>query len=95
MAGLTDVSKIQLYVVGDNDLIPCDGKLYYQREDVEDIVAGFIKEKRFGYEETIYLLLFGKLPDKEELDTIIQILSDYRMLLPTDFVKDKNFGAFC
>ena len=88
LAGLTDVSKIQSYVVEDNDLIPCEGKLYYQGVDVEDIVAGFIKEKRFGYEETIYLLLFGKLPDKEELDTITQILSDYRMLLPTDFVRD-------
>lgn len=88
LAGLTDVSKIQSYVVEDNDLIPCDGKLYYQGVDVEDIVAGFIKEKRFGYEETIYLLLFGKLPDKEELETITQILSDYRMLLPTDFVRD-------
>lgn len=88
LAGLTDVSKIQSYVVEDNDLIPCEGKLYYQGVDVEDIVAGFIKEKRFGYEETIYLLLFGKLPDKGELETITRILSDYRMLLPTDFVRD-------
>ena len=88
LAGLTDVSKIQSYVVEDNDMIPCEGKLYYQGVDVEDIVAGFIKEKRFGYEETVYLLLFGKLPNDQELKTITQILSDYRMSLPTDFVRD-------
>ena len=71
LAGLTDISKIKSYIVEDNDMIPCEGKLYYQGVDVEDIVAGFIKEKRFGFEETTYLLLFGKLPTPDELDTII------------------------
>ncbi|MCM1157800.1 MAG: citrate/2-methylcitrate synthase [Clostridium sp.] len=88
LAGLTDVSKIQSYIVEDNDMIPCEGKLYYQGVDVEDIVAGFIKEKRFGYEETVYLLLFGKLPNKEELTRVTDILSNYRMSLPTHFVRD-------
>lgn len=88
LAGLTDVSKIQSYIVEDNDMIPCEGKLYYQGVDVEDIVEGFIKEKRFGYEETVYLLLFGKLPTKEQLDTITNILADYRQSLPTHFVRD-------
>lgn len=88
LAGLTDVSKIQSYIVEDGDMIPCDGKLYYQGVDVEDIVAGFIKEKRFGYEETVYLLLFGKLPDKGELEQLTNILSNYRLSLPTHFVRD-------
>ncbi|MGN0495889.1 MAG: citrate/2-methylcitrate synthase [Lachnospiraceae bacterium] len=88
LAGLTEVSKIQSYTVEDNDMIPCDGKLYYQGVDVEDIVAGFINEKRFGFEETVYLLLFGQLPDEEGLKTINKILSDYRMSLPTHFVRD-------
>lgn len=88
LAGLTDISKIQSYIVEDNDMIPCDGKLYYQGVDVEDIVDGFIKEKRFGYEETVYLLLFGKLPTQEELEKITRILSDYRRSLPTHFVRD-------
>ena len=39
LAGLTEVSKIQSYIVEDNDMIPCEGKLYYQGVDVEDIVA--------------------------------------------------------
>ena len=88
LAGLTDVSKIQSYIVEDNDMVPCDGKLYYQGVDVEDIVAGFIQEKRFGFEETVYLLLFGKLPNQEELEVISGILSGYRMSLPTHFVRD-------
>lgn len=88
LAGLTDISKIQSYIVEDNDMIPCEGKLYYQGVDVEDIVDGFIKEKRFGYEETVYLLLFGKLPNQEELQRVTKILSDYRMSLPTHFVRD-------
>ena len=88
LAGLTDVSKIQSYIVDDNDMIPCEGKLYYQGVDVEDIVDGFIKEKRFGYEETVYLLLFGELPNQDELNKITNILSNYRMSLPTHFVRD-------
>lgn len=88
LTGLTDVSKIQSYIVEDNDMIPCDGKLYYQGVDVEDIVAGFIEEKRFGYEETVYLLLFGKLPNRDELERIKKILGDYRTSLPTHFVRD-------
>jgi len=88
LAGLTDVSKIQSYIVEDGDMIPCEGKLYYQGVDVEDIVSGFIKEKRFGYEETVYLLLFGRLPNDGELEQIKQILADYRMSLPTNFVRD-------
>lgn len=88
LTGLTDVSRIQSYIVEDNDMIPCDGKLYYQGVDVEDIVAGFIKEKRFGYEETVYLLLFGKLPNEDELAKITKILADYRSSLPTHFVRD-------
>lgn len=88
LTGLTDISKIQSYIVEDNDMIPCEGKLYYQGIDVEDIVAGFMAEDRFGYEETVYLLLFGALPDEKELAKIKGIISNYRMSLPTDFVRD-------
>ncbi len=87
LAGLTDISKIQSYTVVDSEVVPCEGKLYYQGIDVEDIVDGFIKEKRFGYEETVYLLLFGKLPTKEQLDELCALLAEYRSL-PTSFVRD-------
>lgn len=55
--------------------------------NVEDIVAGFLKEKRFGFEETVYLLLFGDLPTKEQLDEFTQLLARYRSL-PPSFVRD-------
>ena len=64
-----------------------DGKLYYRGIDVEDIVSGFIKEKRFGFEETIYLLLFGYMPSEHELTEFKKILSDFREL-PTTFTRD-------
>lgn len=64
-----------------------EGKLYYRGIDVEDIVAGFIKEKRFGFEETTYLLLFGTLPTEEQLSSLTGLISDYRSL-PPKFVRD-------
>lgn len=87
LTGLTDISKIQSYTTVDCEMVPCEGKLYYQGMDIEDIVGGFIKEKRFGYEETLYLLLFGTLPNQEQLDQLNRLLAEYRSL-PTSFVRD-------
>lgn len=87
LTGLTEISEIRSYTIVDSDLVPCEGKLYYQGVDVEEIVNGFIKEDRFGFEETVYLLLFGKLPTEEELSQLIDVLVKYREL-PTSFVRD-------
>jgi len=87
LTGLTDISKIQSYVMEDMEMVPCDGKLYYQGIDIEDIVAGFIKEKRFGFEETLYLLIFGQLPTAQEHEKLCKMLAEYRSL-PTSFVRD-------
>lgn len=64
LTGLTEISEIVSYTIVDSDLVPCEGKLYYQGVNVQDLVNGFIAEKRFGFEETVYLLLFGELPNK-------------------------------
>lgn len=88
LTGLTDISEICSSKEVDGKSVPCEGKLYYRGVDIEDIVQGFIKEKRFGFEETTYLLLFGKLPNKKEIDEFSEILSCYRMSLPTNFVRD-------
>lgn len=80
VAGLTNISTIKV----DDD---GQGKLFYRGIDVEDIVAGFIKEKRFGFEETIYLLLFGNMPTETELADFKNILSAFRNL-PTTFTRD-------
>ncbi len=87
LTGLTEISEIQSSIQVDGESVPCDGKLFYRGIDIEEIVGGFIREKRFGFEETVYLLLFGDLPSREQLSEFQQILSDYRTL-PTSFVRD-------
>lgn len=87
LTGLTDISKIQSYVMEDCEMVPCEGKLYYRGIDIEEIVAGFVKEKRFGFEEVIYLLIFGQLPDEQQLNQLCKLLVEYRTL-PTSFVRD-------
>ena len=87
LTGLTEISQMQSYVVEDHEMVPCQGRLYYRGINIREIVSGFIKEKRFGFEETIYLLLFGELPTKEQLDEFQKLLAEYRSL-PTSFVRD-------
>ena len=87
VAGLTNISTIKVIDSGDGMPNHGDGKLYYRGIDVEDIVAGFIKEKRFGFEETVYLLLFGKMPSEHELAEFRRILTDFREL-PSNFMRD-------
>ena len=87
LTGLTEISQIQSYVVEDREMVPCQGRLYYRGINVREIVSGFIKEKRFGFEETIYLLLFGHLPTSKELGEFQEVLEEYRSL-PTSFVRD-------
>ncbi|WP_294410474.1 citrate/2-methylcitrate synthase [uncultured Ruminococcus sp.] len=87
VAGLTNISTIKVIDSGAGMPNHGDGKLYYRGIDVEDIVAGFIKEKRFGFEETVYLLLFGKMPSEHELAEFRAILADFREL-PSNFMRD-------
>ena len=87
LTGLTEISEIKSSEVVDGETVPCEGKLYYRGIDIEEIVGGFIREKRFGFEEATYLLLFGDLPNKDQLDHFTQILANYRSL-PTSFVRD-------
>ena len=87
LAGLTEISDIVAKKIVDGQEVPCEGKLYYRGVDVEQLVAGALKEGRFGFEETAYLLLLGKLPTKEELDGFTKQLSYYRSL-PNNFVRD-------
>lgn len=87
LAGLTEISEVRSYTVVDSEMVPCEGKLFYRGVDIEEIVGGFIKDKRFGFEETTYLLLFGELPNKAQLDEFTALLAHYRTL-PTSFVRD-------
>ncbi len=87
LAGLTEISDIVSSKEVNGQSVPCEGKLYYRGIDVEDIVTGFLKDKRFGFEETTYLLIFGRLPNEKELTDFQQLLAGYRTL-PTSFVRD-------
>lgn len=87
LTGLTEIAEVRSYTIIDEELIPCEGKLFYRGIDVEEIVNGFSAEKRFGFEEVTYLLLFGELPNEQEYADFIKIQSDYRTL-PTNFVRD-------
>lgn len=87
LAGLTKIAEVKSYTIDDGDMIPCEGKLYYRGIDIESIVNGFIKDNRFGFEEVTYLLLFGKLPTKQQLTEFNEDLVYYRDL-PTSFTRD-------
>lgn len=87
LAGLTNVSLIKSHDTIDGKYIPCEGKLLYRGYNINDLVNGFLKSKRYGAEETTYLLLFGKLPTREELADFKKVLAD-SMTLPKNFVRD-------
>lgn len=87
LTGLTEIGEVKAYTIDDDEIVPCEGKLYYRGYDIDQIVDGFLKDDRFGFEEVTYLLLFGKLPTADELADFRRILSEYRSL-PTSFVRD-------
>lgn len=86
VSGLTHISKIHAFKYEDGKKIPCDGQLWYRGYDVIDLVKGF-EYKYYGFEEIAYLLLFGELPDKNELEEFNEIIGISRTL-PTNFTRD-------
>ena len=93
VAGLTEISRIKAKgkdAMG-ND-IPCKGELYYRGINIRNIVNGFVSDYRPGFEETVYLLLFSKLPTAAELKKFCEQLSSYRSL-PPSFVRDMILKA--
>ena len=92
MAGVTRIGSVQGYYMRDGERIPTPGKLYYRGIDVEDFIEAHIKSGSFGFEEVAYLLLMGKLPDKEQFDRFDTILSKARTL-PKDFTEDMIIKA--
>ena len=87
LTGLTEVSSIHGTKEEMGSKEYCDGELRYRGIDVRDLVEGISAENRFGFEETIYLLLVGKLPTASELKEFTTLLASYRTL-PENFVRD-------
>ncbi len=92
VTGLTEVSDVRAKKLNENgELVPCPGELYYRGININSLVDGFYG-KRFGFEEAIYLLLFSKLPTRDELDEFKWTLASYRSL-PQSFVRDMILKA--
>ena len=87
LTGLTEISDIISKKVINGEEVPCEGELYFRGYPVEDIVNGVLKDGRFGFEEVVYLLIFGELPTREEFESFKQQLFSYRNL-PDNFVRD-------
>lgn len=86
VAGLTNISRIESFQIENGQKVPCEGKLWYRGYDSIELVNGF-RNKRFGFEEIAYLLLFGMLPGETELKQFCDILAASRTL-PTNFTRD-------
>ncbi len=92
LAGVTQIGNVLGYYVQDGERYPMDGKLIYRGINVEELIDGFMREGRFGFEETAYLLLFGALPDRGRLEEFKQVLSDSHTL-PRMFTEDMILKA--
>lgn len=86
LTGLTEISDVNGYNVVEGVKEPADGELFYQGYDVRKLVGSGL-EKRYAFEETTYLLLFGKLPTEEQLKTFVEILSSLQEL-SGQFIRD-------
>ena len=92
MAGVTRIGSVHGYYMQDGERVPMEGKLLYRGIDISSLVAGFMGEDRFGYEETAYLLLFGALPTAQQLTQFNELLAHLRPL-PRNFTEDMILKA--
>ncbi len=92
MVGCTKIGSVQGYAIIDGEKAPMEGRLIYRGYDIMQLISGFTQEKRFGFEETAYLLLSGHLPTQEEYTAFRELLSD-TMSLPQGFTEDMILKA--
>ena len=92
MAGCTKIGSVQGYAIIDGEKTPMEGRLIYRGYDIMQLISGFTREKRFGFEETAYLLMFGRLPTQAEYDAFRELLSE-TMALPQGFTEDMIIKA--
>ncbi|MBQ5339978.1 MAG: citrate synthase, partial [Oscillospiraceae bacterium] len=87
VAGITKICNVHGYMLNEGEVEPIPGELIYRGYQITDLVRAVEKENRFGYEETAYLLLFGKLPTAEQLAEFQKLISQSREL-PDGFIID-------
>ena len=82
LVGLTEIGDVHGYILDENEKTPVEGRLRYRGINISDIVSNFQKEQRHGFEEVVYLLLFGQLPNQEQLDDFIPLIGGRRTMPP-------------
>ena len=92
VAGVTNISLVHGYVLYEGDKQPDEGRLLYRGYDVQNLIDGYTKDERYGYEECAFLLLFGFLPSKEELEEF-KNLTNASSFLPQNFTEDVMMRA--
>ena len=92
MAGVTNICNVHGYVMDEGEKKPAEGKLIFRGYNICDLIERVIAEDRFGYEEIVYLLLTGRLPERSELEEFTMTLSDNRAL-PGTFFEDMILKA--
>ena len=94
LCGLTEISEVTSWSEEGGVRTPIPGILRYRGYDVKELIANCERENRFGFEETVYLLLFGQLPTASELESFQNMLADFRVL-PRNFVRDVIMKSPC
>lgn len=92
MAGVTNICNVHGYIVNEGEKQPDEGELTFRGYSIKELVDNVEKEKRFGYEEIVYLLLSGELPSREELQQFDSVIDENRQL-PNDFFGDMILKA--
>ncbi|MDR2103823.1 MAG: citrate/2-methylcitrate synthase [Treponema sp.] len=92
LVGLTRIGDVHGYIMDEGEKVPVEGKLYYRGVSVEDLVHTAATEGRFSFEETVYLLIFGALPTREQLDWFCTLMGENRGL-PQNFAEDSIMKA--
>lgn len=92
LAGLTRICNVHGYLINDSERVPDEGRLTYRGIDLSKITDGCWNEKRFGFEEVAWLLLFGKQPNAAQLDGFTELLTRFREL-PEYFAEDMIIKA--
>ena len=87
VAGATNLGLVHGYVLYEGEKRPDEGKLYYRGYDVEKLIDAYVKENRYGFEECAFILLFGSLPTREQLDAFNALNAEYATL-PQNFTED-------
>ncbi|MBD5135230.1 MAG: citrate/2-methylcitrate synthase [Lachnospiraceae bacterium] len=92
MAGVTNICNVHGYIVNEGEKEPDEGELTFRGYSIKELINNVENEKRFGYEEIVYLLLSGELPDKEQLKQFNSLIDENRQL-PNDFFGDMILKA--